>query len=161
MSFGMYSRKYPWTVANPNEIASIDIREAHILWNPGDNPFNYLPGEKHPRTFVKVFTFMSYEDRKFQSDRSYCGYADTGACWVDWKDRPIGDLVAECNEMMLEFMVRGRDPVLVVREFGKIRQIVDEGAKSFWIGRCLSMAYQGLALDCLEQWDLGLGEQNG
>ena len=160
MSFGMYSRKYPWIVDNPAEIASIDIREAHILWHPGKNLFNYLPGEKHPGTFVKVFRFKSREDNKFQNDRDYRGYADTGACWVDWKHRPIEDLVTECKEMMIEFMMFGMDPILVAREFGKIRQIVDEGAKSFWMGRCLSMAYQGLVLDCLEQWDLGLEEQN-
>lgn len=160
MSFGMYSKKYPWTVDNPGEIANIDIREAHIIWKQGDNAFNYLPGEKHSGGFVKVFRFQGPEDNKFQNDRNYCGYADTGACWVSWKERSIEDLVMECKEMMIEFMIRGVDPILVVREFGKIRQIVDEGKKSFWMGRCLSMAYQGLALDCLDQWDLETGEEN-
>ena len=160
MSFGMYSSKYPWILDNPAEIASIDIREAHILWDPGDDCFNYRQGQKHPGASVKVFRFMSPEDQKYQSEMNFSGYADTGACWISWKERPIEDLLTECKEMMIEFMMRGMDPILVAREFGKIRQIVDEGAKSFWMGRCLSMAYQGLVLDCLEQWDLGLEEQN-
>lgn len=56
--------------------------------------------------------------------------------------------------MMLEMMVRGIEPNIVVQEFAKIPEIVQEGAKSFFFARVLSVALQGAALDLLEQWDL-------
>ena len=150
--FGMYRNKFPFIVDKPYEIASIDIREAHILWKDGDDRFGYLPGKKYSGAFVAVFRIRSLEDINFQEKNNYCGYSDTGACWTAWKDRPIHDLVTECKEMMIEFMIRGMDPIIVVREFGKIRQIVEEGGNSFWMGRSLSMAFQGMALDSLDQW---------
>lgn len=152
--FGMYRHKYPFIVDNPSEIARIDIREAHILWNDGNDVFDYRPERRHSGGWVKVFRFMSSEDVRFAEEKNYSGFGDTGACWSSWKTTPIPDLVLECKEMMLEFLIRGMDPILVMREFGKIRQIVEEGGKSFWMGRCLSMAFQGLAIDSTEQWQL-------
>jgi hypothetical protein len=152
--FAMYRHKYPFIVDNPSEIACIDIREAHILWNDGGD-YHYRPGMRHPEGWVKVFRFMSSEAIRFLEKKNDSGiFADTGACWSSWKTVPIPDLVSECKEMMIEFVIRGMDPILVTREFGKIRQIVEEGGKSFWMGRCLSMAFQGLAIDSTEQWQL-------
>ena len=143
MSHEYWWHLYPLQVP-ARDVGSISITEAHIWWT-FDEPKD-----------VKIFHFLGSDDRSFaQAKReSHARWSDIGACLCDWKTSKKSLLIQECTEMMLELMVRGVDPVKVVREFSKIREFVMEGSKSYNLARTLSVALQGKALDLREQWNL-------
>lgn len=149
MSHKDWWRQYPLQV-NPGEVGSISISEAHIWWTFGKE------------SDVKIFRFLSNEDivfaqeerRGFTTEDGYQCWSDVGACFTDWSTRKKSMLVRECTEMMLELMVRGIDPIKIVREFSKIRELVLEGSKSYYMARVFSVALQGKAIDLPEQWNL-------
>lgn len=125
------------------DVAIIEAKDAVIYWNRS--------AKDHPVETVYIDR-PSYRGGK----RIPTGCANAGAIESNWKEMTDAERTSLLRDMALEMMASLRyDPVTVMREFCKIRQFYELGAKSYPMRRAISSVTYGSAR---EDWPPGSNE---